>query len=1144
MLPRYGFASEDVPHIARLLFRVGGQRGPDTLLDKFQTVIGEMGIELVYSFDGTQGTDTGHEPTGDASTLDAQTPQALRDDFLLAPPASHIAASSSPSPMHYAPHRRRNSDSIALALGMNGNGPFNGNGNAIETAPRVTRAHSTVGLMPPEPQRKEVRFSDVVDSLSVSDITWDRDETGGSTFENIPFRPRTDVPDDPSEGPNGFVQAGMGSPQDEDRPSTRADNRPPLDFSHFGDPEQGFGSHLTEPLNGGVLPEEELSSVSVDLGALGEDEATDEPSLPIYPVGNLDVPNTPGPASDSTSEHNDLRHTDYSSQLPFRDARDEDEMEAEQVAFIASREQMFRMSSFNHWRDVARHNRSYNIRVQAHAESWDAWETIGWALSTWIDSALTMHVDENDGIQAYQDHMRQRELERRREDANRNTASYVPVPPTPPGLSRGSVNPHVRQSIERSKESLASAGRSPSNVRSTGGQSRQQSQSVERTLIEDLPLRPAAGRGSGDSRMRGPLGSAWTPSIALEDNDNLYDASEEELESEDLETSEDAGYSQYQVAAAAWSYFLLSKAFSHWADRADEEVERTQVARRHILRKKCYHALVGDQQRDETEAESKAIWFGQMVVMRQWRDTAVVTANNSRAMRLMAVRKQRRNAAEDAFLNWYHESKLRLAGQIDAQRLQLDCLQHWEAESQWLTSAHDEAEGIFKGSMLGRYMRHWKGEAQIQQRAEAGAGPIIARRDELLRSGLSLAWRQEAEETKNRERVAVIQELSDWTKHWTYETRLVQWQEEQDAEELDSAAYHWYLEWRLSLAERVIAQQERARFFERWVDATRASSARSYHLRHLARDVRHHDTITGFFNSGLEALEQLEMQAYQARGLIVQRVVPRVVRKWKTQLSHHHRMNNWSRLSNYFPIGETIIPHWQRVRRQEWQRRMQRLYNDFKYRVRTEAVKNCLDIWRVGTANAVTQGWEADDMRGEDDNAMVHDVVDAWRSKLEFVAFTGEVAEDADKETHLIQWHSLLEVHTENRLDAEEFDYSQTVGAYWDEWTLASVALRGREQTVREFTGHNARRDARHFLANWASQTEAVGDRVPEMDFRATRRSSRWATPAPVRTRLMTDMTPFRTPARPTFRQSTTTPAYRPPSEMTFPERDEDDGEG
>lgn len=1101
-----------------------------------------MGIELVYTDDSLASEDEDLPVVGDVNGQDGgATPRAStapgnsNDSTVLdfTPPAPQTQKTNSQSPMHYAPRLRRNSDSIALALSTNGNILANGKD---EVAPRLARSHSSAGLAPPEVQKKEVRFSDVIDSQSVSDITWE-DPSGPSTFDNIPFRPRIDASDDAPRLTNGSAEPRSSQQDDDGRPATRAENRPPSDFSHFGQLGSQFGSRLPGPTNGEILSEEEFSSISVDMGGIGdvEDNGDDsqEPSLPRHPSRREQRP----AIQDSdrfAPQYDDLEHDGASPE-------DEREMDEDQMHFIASVDRAFLRSSFNHWRDVARYAKSYNIRVQSHAESWDVLETMGQALGTWIETAITMHADGNQGIQAYQDHVRQREDAAREETGSKG----VDGPSNRPAVAEGSSDPHVRRSIERSRESVSSAPPSTPAFRSAEGPLRQQSQSVERTLIEDLPYRPGQGRQSVDSqarRMQPSFGRGWGLGTVPEHEGSLDDVPEDS----ELVEIDDEVRTQYQIAAAAWDFFIISKAFSHWANRAEEEVERTQIARRHILRKRCFNAWLGQEERDETESESKAVWFGQMVVLKQWRDLAVATSNVRGLMQEIAQRKDRRDLARQVLRHWYQESKLQLAETIDSRRVLTNCLEHWHSEERWFYSAHEEAEGIFKGTLLGRYMRHWKTEARIQERAEEGAVPIIARRDEFLRSGLALAWRHEAEGVRNHEKEAALRDLSNFAKHWVYETRLIEWQEEQDFETLDSLTYHWWSEMRLAGARKEIMRQEKARFFEKWDGETRSSSARSYHLRQLARDVRHHDSITGFFNCALDSLEQLELQAYHARGLIVQRVVPRIARKWAGLLNHHYRMHHRSQLADRFYTAEPAVPHWQEVRRRQWKRRMMALYHDFRYRVRTETIADCQDTWRRATANAVARGWEADNVHVEDDEELLMSVANAWRHKLQRATFSNEVAEDADKEAHLIQWHSLLEVHEENKLDAAEFDYAQTAGAHWDEWTLTSVAQRGREQTVREFTGHNARRDQRHFFGVWASQTSNMGDRVPDMmDFRATRRSGRWTTPAPQRTRLTTDYTPFRTPfrtpARPSFRQSTTTPAYRPPSEMTFGEGDEDE---
>lgn len=1170
VLPRHGYDSEDVPHISRLLFRIGGQRGEESLLDKFRSVLAEMGIEVVYTDESLVSTEEGHDAdvsgSEDAVGLLTPRPAAVQRESPLPVPNSTpvlppMERASSPSPMHYAPHRRRNSDSMIFSSVAPGNKLPNG-----EPAIRHARAHS-VAAETPESQKKGVRFSDVVETQSISEPTWEQNLGGPSTIEDIPFRPRpgnSAEPGDSNEGLNGSAHGDPPVAEHElyARPITRAENRPPPDFSNFGYQTQASGSQATDLPNG--VPSDDDQSSSLDLVVDNDGNYAEEVSLPPHPVQQEDVHDT-RETERIDEEYNNLRHDEYSVGLPRRDAAEEENMNGAQINYLTSREQMFRMSSFNHWARIERQKRTRSIELESHAEVWDAWETIGEALGIWIETALTMHIDENDGLKAYQEHVREREVvERNGESVEHAAQEASPALPALPFVADGGAHPRVRQSIERTRDPSAATPGPASDARPADRPAGPKTLSFESTFVEDLPYRQSPVDRQVRDRQAQRLqafGSEWDPNAgpAGGGDDSYCDAPEEPTEpADDFDDTDVSIRSQYHIAAAAWDYFLLSKAFTHWANRADEEVQRTQVARRHILRKKCFSAWIGE--KDESESESKAVWFSQLIVIRQWQSVAQDQSDKTRRSRSLAVRRDRRNLAEGTLVAWYHESKMQLAAAVDDIRLRAACLEVWQTEGQWLESAHEEAEGIFCGTMLGRYLRQWRAEARVQERAEEGAVPKIARRDELLRNGLSLAWRQESEEATGRERVAIIQDLQKHAKHWMYESRLRTWQEQQDEDLLDSTMYRWYCEWRLVLCKRVMEQQDKARFLEKWAVTAKQSRINSRHLRHLAREVKYHDSITGFFNASMDALEQLEEGALYARAMILRRWSPKIIRQWTGHVNHYQHLEKWSRLGCFYAVSEHTVTHWRDVRRQEWKRRMRKLYNDFRYRVRCDTLVDSLDAWRKSTAVAVTSGWEADDIRAEDDGAAIYDCVGDWRAKNEFVTFSAEVAEDADREGHLVLWHSLVEAQTESRLDAAEYDFAQTASEYWEGWELASVSLRGRDRAVQEFMGHNARRNRRHFVGLWASLASGVGadgDRVPElggmMDFRATRRSSRWNTPAPAagRSRMVTDYTPFRTPARPTVftpqrpsflsRVTSTTPAYRPLSDMTFGDDDEDE---
>ncbi|KAL6896279.1 Sfi1 spindle body domain-containing protein [Trichoderma longibrachiatum] len=53
ILPQHGIDPESDHHLSALVFRVGGEQGPGSLLDKFQSILGRIGIVLEFSDDST-----------------------------------------------------------------------------------------------------------------------------------------------------------------------------------------------------------------------------------------------------------------------------------------------------------------------------------------------------------------------------------------------------------------------------------------------------------------------------------------------------------------------------------------------------------------------------------------------------------------------------------------------------------------------------------------------------------------------------------------------------------------------------------------------------------------------------------------------------------------------------------------------------------------------------------------------------------------------------------------------------------------------------------------------------------------------------------------------------------------------------------
>lgn len=77
VLPSYGIDPEEDQHLSRLVFRIGGERGDSTLLDKFRAVLSRMGIEIEFDNSGPVSQEPA-PPIGDGGYSFPSRPLGLR----------------------------------------------------------------------------------------------------------------------------------------------------------------------------------------------------------------------------------------------------------------------------------------------------------------------------------------------------------------------------------------------------------------------------------------------------------------------------------------------------------------------------------------------------------------------------------------------------------------------------------------------------------------------------------------------------------------------------------------------------------------------------------------------------------------------------------------------------------------------------------------------------------------------------------------------------------------------------------------------------------------------------------------------------------------------------------------------------------
>lgn len=569
---------------------------------------------------------------------------------------------------------------------------------------------------------------------------------------------------------------------------------------------------------------------------------------------------------------------------------------------------------------------------------------------------------------------------------------------------------------------------------------------------------------------------------------------------------------KYAQAAAAWDYFLLSKAFTHWAGRAEEEVQRTAVARRHIMRKKCFGAWVEQKAEDDSRVSS----FPKIFILRQWYDAHSDQEHSARII----DQAYERGLIERVFWAWHGEYNVRHNLGKAAQRAKKDKFQAWRSATSAATQASEFARLDDRQHLLKTATSALISRFDALKTANLKAEQIVDTKSLLLKSDTFKQWRQQSKDLDSTAEQIDKEQLQQAAKHWLCEKRLREYQRMQRLRELEEYVHQWHCETRLEVVKRWLREKSLRSIANKWSAAALKAETNGQNLYETAAAMDRTHLVATFFESARPAVKEIETQADTADSMFRQETIPTALAHWKEELSVKQRLGRWSDLGAFYSGVKDRFDHWRVNAKRARKQRFVDIYRAFRFQYKLDMVQNCLDVWRAATADAITSTWDADDIRASHDRSVVEESVQVWRNELSFVEFSNQVAVEADQEAYLIAWQAEVAAMKEAEMDAQEYDAGQTLNEHWEDWVLATLQQRSRHPTIVEMQNHNAKRLRRHALTLWFEQT--FPNREPETDFRTSRRSARFITPA--RNRQFVDYSNY---------------SFRPPSELTFDEHDE-----
>ncbi|PNS15296.1 hypothetical protein CAC42_5467 [Sphaceloma murrayae] len=417
---------------------------------------------------------------------------------------------------------------------------------------------------------------------------------------------------------------------------------------------------------------------------------------------------------------------------------------------------------------------------------------------------------------------------------------------------------------------------------------------------------------------------------------------------------------QERRAVRARNLFLLTKAFTHWAQAASDEVVRTSVAKRHILRTRYFNAWRHMTTLDDLKCRSFGMskWFG------LWRSkTDTISTERS-----VATDFRRMHISVRYFRHWFFTICDRRAPTWKESRLLSSMLTKWRSRRDQLKTWSLAADGRHNVSLLKSHLASMRGRVLMTYDLETIA--VNARRRQALTSHVRL-WRRKTMFRPNEARASAAKDsrlASKALSSWKAVTEMIRrakiinqsrhlaraltcWNEHLRTRILQSkindrmqlqTLYKWVIEERHILFERIKDQRQKSMALQ----ILRARIATRRFQLEESSQILVHNTAVRLEQHALIRLHasfrQRERDVATAVEFRNSKTLPRSMEHLKSQSIDTRQLNRKAGLARTYFLSTSTLKRWREATTESRKARRREAYVTIRRQHKTASTRRCL----------------------------------------------------------------------------------------------------------------------------------------------------------------------------------------------------------
>lgn len=552
-----------------------------------------------------------------------------------------------------------------------------------------------------------------------------------------------------------------------------------------------------------------------------------------------------------------------------------------------------------------------------------------------------------------------------------------------------------------------------------------------------------------------------------------------------------------QRADRARNLFLLTKAFTHWAKSAEDEVQRTSVARRHILRTRFFNGW-----RDITAVnELKIQHFVLGKFLQQWRARAAALQEASQ----LSVALYEENLVHRVYREWFFKFCAIAAPAWRNDRMRKITLHKMSEIAKVLRERQVWAVDRYDRALVKKMLERWRGRTNASKSLEPQA--VSFRQDSLVSTTLKILNKQAqlapllrqfqkrvdgritksalqtwhhttvlCRQARNVDQMRIMRNA--WTS-WNDNLRIKGLEDRINDRIIVECLYKWTLASRVSLFQRVHERQVKESTFLSWVTKTnqRCNTLEAAERR-FAQFKR-----AQMLRMCLHKMETLTADRRAEEYAVVaeqqQKLKQRIFETLKEKLERCQQLNKWAADAQFFVLGTRTLKTWTEASQLSRRNRRRDAYTQFRRKVKTDLVRRLFENWRDKASHFSLLNQQANDMLEDrvvhSSRALLHDWHDRALSLRQQNAQASNVYSFKLATRFFHTWTNGLDLL--QRMDGqavalrqESTELAATSAFKKLGWRLWNI--RRQEENARALYERNFEKHVRAMVRFWSEQTQ------------------------------------------------------------------------